>query len=194
MANEEHLRILRKGIQAWNVWRNESLNIRIDLCSADLTLNSLTGANLANVDLQGANFNAAIVDKANLDRSNLHSANLQRANLRQSHLFGAILDHANLQDADLSWSNLSAASLTNANLTSANLSGANFCNTTLRGANLAYCLVGWTQFDCIDLSSTKGLELVHHREPSIIGLTRFTCQKGRFRRSSYAALEFPSRS
>ena len=37
MANEEHLAILRQGVEAWNKWRHRNLGISPDLRKADLT-------------------------------------------------------------------------------------------------------------------------------------------------------------
>jgi hypothetical protein len=36
MANPEHLQILRQGIEAWNQWRRENMDITPDLSEADL--------------------------------------------------------------------------------------------------------------------------------------------------------------
>ena len=178
MANDEHLNILNKGVEAWNSWRSETSAIRVDLCGVDLTLRLLTNVNFSNVDLTAANLNGAFLDRSNLERANLVGANLQRAVLREAHLFGATLEYANLPDTDLSWSNLAATNLSKADLRDAVLVGANLCNATLREANLANCQVGWTQFDCVDLSSAKALESVHHREPSIIGIDTIYLSKG----------------
>ena len=41
MANEEHLRIIKQGVEAWNRWRKENLEIMPDLSKANLN-----GANL----------------------------------------------------------------------------------------------------------------------------------------------------
>ena len=71
MANDEHVAILKKGVEAWNAWRDENPDIRPDL----------RGANLR---------------EANLSRANLAGADLSRANL-----FWACLNHADLTGADL---------------------------------------------------------------------------------------------
>ncbi len=44
MANEEHLAILRQGVDAWNAWRQAHGDITPDLA----------GANLGRIDLVGA--------------------------------------------------------------------------------------------------------------------------------------------
>jgi hypothetical protein len=36
MANPEHLAILKQGVEAWNRWRLEHVDIRPDLTDADL--------------------------------------------------------------------------------------------------------------------------------------------------------------
>ncbi len=36
MANEEHLKLLRQGVEAWNRWREEILGVRPDLSGVDL--------------------------------------------------------------------------------------------------------------------------------------------------------------
>ena len=36
MANEEHLKILRQGMEAWNKWGEENPEIRPDLIGANL--------------------------------------------------------------------------------------------------------------------------------------------------------------
>ena len=36
MANEEHVAILKKGVEAWNAWRDENPDIRLDFSNAFL--------------------------------------------------------------------------------------------------------------------------------------------------------------
>ncbi len=52
MAEPEHVRILRKGVQAWNLWRNSHPDMRPDLRGANLTEADLNGANLISVEHQ----------------------------------------------------------------------------------------------------------------------------------------------
>jgi hypothetical protein len=71
MANEEHLKILRQGVAAWNRWREEHRDIAPNLVYADLRGAHLEGGDLSRADLFGAN----------LPRANLLGANLLGANL-----------------------------------------------------------------------------------------------------------------
>ncbi len=45
MANEEHLKILKQGAEAWNRWREKNPKIKRDLTKADLYRANLRGAN-----------------------------------------------------------------------------------------------------------------------------------------------------
>jgi uncharacterized protein YjbI with pentapeptide repeats len=47
MANDDHVAMLRKGVDAWNTWRDKNLNIRPDLSGVDLSRANLGGAILA---------------------------------------------------------------------------------------------------------------------------------------------------
>ena len=61
MANEEHLKILKQGVEQWNKWRLENA-IRPDLSDANLS-----GADLrASADLSGANLSGANLSRADL--------------------------------------------------------------------------------------------------------------------------------
>ena len=64
MANQEHLDILKQGVDEWNKWRGENSEIRPDLSGAylreaDLREANLFGANLRGADLGGADLRGA---------------------------------------------------------------------------------------------------------------------------------------
>ena len=59
MANQEHLVILKRGVQAWNLWRQEHANIRPDLRGANLREVRLVEADLSGADLSDANLTGA---------------------------------------------------------------------------------------------------------------------------------------
>src|SRR5947208_2284172 len=130
MANEEHLKILKQGVEQWNKWRLENAT-RPDLGGAELFNANLSGTNLSRADLSGTSLSDANLSRANLSDANLSDANLSGANLSGANLSGANLSGANLNDASLS-----DANLLRANLSKAKLRGAILADVDLRGANL----------------------------------------------------------
>ncbi len=141
MANQEHIDILRQGVEIWNQWRKENPSIAVDLREANLA-----GANLAEADLKWVNLQGVDLSKANLCDANLTGARLTSANLATVSLTGAILHMANLSNAYLQNASLFRASLNGAILFEANLSGADLMNaslvnTDLRKANVSDCRV-----------------------------------------------------
>ncbi len=84
MANRKHLKILKQGVDAWNKWRKENLEIKPDLTEAKLYEADLSEADLFGVNLSGADLNGAT----------LSGAKLIRADLKETELDGAILDNA----------------------------------------------------------------------------------------------------
>jgi uncharacterized protein YjbI with pentapeptide repeats len=157
MANDEHVALLKQGVDAWNRWRDENSEVRPDLTEADLFAADLTRTNLRGANLNGANLREADLREANLREANLVGANLFRAHLVQAHLSNANLTGANLTGANLVMAiafhanlvlanfggatlaamNLTGSNLTGANLTGASLNGANLTGASLNGANLS---------------------------------------------------------
>ncbi len=121
MANEEHLRILKRGAYVWNRWREENPGIEPDLFEADLFGADLSGAKLSGAKLSGADLRGADLRGANLTRADLSGANLGEADLSKADLSGADLSGADLSGADLSEANLSGADLSGANFFKVNL-------------------------------------------------------------------------
>ena len=81
MANEEHLRLIKQGVDAWNKWRGDHGDTRPDLSGANFSGGKLIGANLIEADLRSAN-----LLEANLITVNLTEANLSAAGAAASHL------------------------------------------------------------------------------------------------------------
>ena len=93
MANEEHVKILKQGVEVWNKWREETL------AKPDLRIANLSGATLSGADLKWADLSGANLDEADLYRADLSGANLEGANLYRTDLTGADLTGANLREA-----------------------------------------------------------------------------------------------
>ncbi len=203
MANEEHLAILKKGVGAWNEWR-EHADIRPDLSFAKLNEANLFGAKLDEANLRGANLGGANLSRADLSWANLGGAGLVGANLRGANLYGvglmaaeltqadlseanlswaslggAHLGWAHLNRADLGWANLSRADLGGANLSKANLRLANLNGAKLTETDFSEATLGWTVLGDVDLSTAKGLETVRHQGPSTIGVDTIYRSQGK---------------
>ena len=62
MANQEHLDILRQGVDGWNEWRKQRPEIRPDLTRANLGDAFLNRGDFIGTDLFGANLLWARLD------------------------------------------------------------------------------------------------------------------------------------
>ncbi len=178
MANQEHVDILKQGVEVWNQWRQEHLEIwrkeRRDIRP------DLNGIDLHETNLRRFNFLACYFRNANLSGVDFRRSSFSRADFRQADLSGAILSGTDLSGADLRMANLTGAHLGRADLMGAKLSGAilveaellgvNLNGVDLSGANLSRAKIDWTVFDQIDLSLVKGLETVNHAGPATLGI------------------------
>ena len=61
MANQEHLNMLKQGVEVWNQWRQEQQDVIPDLSGANLSGASLSRAKLSNAHLNGAYLSGASV-------------------------------------------------------------------------------------------------------------------------------------
>ena len=146
MANAEHLKWLREGVQKWNERRTRE-DFVPDLEEADIAGHEELGgdpiSNLGNVvDLSGINLSRAKLKRAELGSVNLSNADLFRADLTGCELNGANFDRANLDYADLrlastgSCADFKGAGLVCADLSGADFTGADFSNAILAEAKL----------------------------------------------------------
>ncbi|WP_051271659.1 pentapeptide repeat-containing protein [Fundidesulfovibrio putealis] len=184
MANQEHLDILAKGVEAWNAWRGENPIVVPDLSYAELANRALAvnepnldkvGINLSGAILRGAILEGAVLVfatlkgadltwancsvtnlyEANLEGAFLFEANLERAYLLNANLNAACLVGADLNCTDLNCANLSCADLRWANLRGANLSRADLKEANLKGANLSEGDLEGADLKNADLTSTN---------------------------------------
>jgi len=151
MANQEHLDILKQGVEVWNQWRKEHADIQPDLGGVDLT-----NANLRGADLTRANFNAANLSRADLTDAKLREATFIEADLVETTLIEADLYRANLSRANLHRTDLSQARLNKANLSGANLVRATLVNTNCTEAILTDCQIyGLSTWDVVLTGATQ---------------------------------------
>lgn len=189
MANQRHLAILKKGVEAWNEWRKNHPRVQpdlseTDLSGLDLSRANLSGANFFGADLHGANLfetdlSGADLAGADLSRVVLHGGDLRAARLYGANLSEAILRSAKLSEADLGRANLFHTDLIEVQLDKANLVQANLSTTRLWQADLNSAEIGDTTLGGIDLSEVAGLETVKHKYPSTLGIDTIYQSKGK---------------
>jgi uncharacterized protein YjbI with pentapeptide repeats len=139
MANQQHIDILKQGVEIWNEWRKQNSRKNVDLSDADLS---------------GHNLNEANFEGVNLSRAKLIGTNLVQAHLNSTKLYEADLSMADLTKANLRKAILMGANLRKANLTGASFLGAIFDDcTSFRGANLSEADLRETNLMYVDLSN-----------------------------------------
>jgi hypothetical protein len=173
MANQEHLDILKQGVEVWNEWRREYPSIE-----PDLSRTNLRGANLSYANLKGADFSGADLTWANLSKADFSGARLNEAKLTLTAFMEANLAAANLQKAELTLANLRGVILINADLRNSKLDRANLINADLSGADFTNAQIGNTAFDNVNLNEVKGLDTIYHFFPSSIGIDTIYRSKG----------------
>src|SRR6266516_4450759 len=155
MANQEHLDMLKLGVEVWNKWREEHPFIQPDLSRANLSRANLSEANLFRANLDGADLSEADLNWTILSKANLSGVDLRGKDLWVTNLPGANLSRANLSGIDLSEKDLSGTILTGANLSGANLSNQDLSNKDLSGADLSGANLSKTTLVGTNLANTK---------------------------------------
>ena len=123
MANPKYLAKLKEGVEAWNQWRKENPDVRIDLSGANFEGANLVEADLQSAELSGVTFKEADLSGANLILADLRFSGFQRARLHGTYLRAANLTAADFSGADLNGADLSGACLIMARMNQANLTG-----------------------------------------------------------------------
>lgn len=129
MANQEHVKNIKQGVEHWNKWRAENPDIVPDLAWANLVGIDLAGANFENANmklafcrggnLEGVNFRNATLYGINLEESNSKGADMEGASLEGAHLRKADLTQSNLRNTNMKLANLQDSILTDVDLTGA---------------------------------------------------------------------------
>jgi hypothetical protein len=194
MANNEHVAILKEGVEVWNKWREENPEIRPDLSKAFIPGLKLALANFRNVDLSFANIRGVDLREADLVGADLSGADLSGANLRNSNMSQSSLKAANLFVANLSKANLSEAILSKADLYGTMLDGAilndaTFHETLIRSvhfenASILNARFGFTILSDVNINNNIiDLDTAKHDAPSTIGIDTIHRSKGKIAES-----------
>jgi hypothetical protein len=180
MANNEHLRILERGIEVWNNWRERYPDVQPDLSGVKSgLLPKISKAKHAiPMHIRKIQPSGLFGHKADIYDSNFTGANFAEANFAYADFTGAILIDANLAGADLRGATFRYTNLWRANLNGALLGYANLSNANLKDANLSNVHLNGTIFTNNNLSKVKGLDTATHAGPSRISIDTIYSSKG----------------
>jgi uncharacterized protein YjbI with pentapeptide repeats len=184
MTRDQQIELLKRGVDAWNDWRQNNPNVEVDLSNAtfgdikvpkiDLRSANLKGARLRWAYMREARLFHATLDKADLQIADLSRADLRQASLQKTQLAGAYLRQANLEDANLRGAhlvgvNMDHVNLRNADLTNANLRNAVLVDVDLTKAKMNGCRVYGTSVWNTDTTDAEqgGLIITRERESDI---------------------------
>jgi uncharacterized protein YjbI with pentapeptide repeats len=143
MSNLEHMKILKRGVEAWNKWRMSHPILEPDLHRTSLRRADLRGVNLTRTDLSYADLSGADLVAASLIGADLTGADVSHADLSYADLRGADLRGTDFSYADIKGATLADAQIDYAIISLSLLRGERFTGTDLGRANFSYaCLVG----------------------------------------------------
>jgi uncharacterized protein YjbI with pentapeptide repeats len=175
MANQQHLDVLKQGMETWNKWRQEYPDIQPDLSETHLHKIDLgmvlhtTGPYPVHTEKRVVNLRGCKLYSTDLVGSNLHGADLRNADLQGSNLSRADLREANLGES---------------NLTNVYLYGTDLTKADLTGADVTRAVIGMTIFGDIDLRGVLALKKVFHEDHRLSGRIRSIVHEGSFQRYS----------
>jgi uncharacterized protein YjbI with pentapeptide repeats len=133
VAKENHVILIKQGVDVWNAWREENFYTRPDLSNAYLGYTDLRGVNLRVADLSDADFSGTDLSGAKFGGAELSYADFSYAELNDADLRGADLSYADFSGADLMGANFRLASLIDSCLENADLTGAKLWETQRGG-------------------------------------------------------------
>lgn len=156
MANPEHIRILRAGVEVWNQWRKKNSDVEPDLRGANLQGANLRKVRLSNAQLTEANFKNADLTNADFVKANLHEADFSEAILSRANFYRAVLTRSSFLKADCRNTIFSKANLEKSNLQKAELMATLALKTNFADANITgACIQDWSINSETNLKSIK---------------------------------------
>ena len=133
--NRQHLAILKKGVKAWNKWRERNPDIIPQLTGIDLLDENCRDLSRYNLDY--ADLNDVRGTDISFRDASLNKAHLKNVKFNESDFSRASLVGANLENAEFNSIWFGQADLTQANFRGASLSFTNFENANMYMANLS---------------------------------------------------------
>ncbi|HEY0605250.1 MAG TPA: toll/interleukin-1 receptor domain-containing protein [Herpetosiphonaceae bacterium] len=163
MANEEHLAIVRQGIEVWNQWRRENPLSSSGIEEGALNHPDFSRADLRNTDLRNGNFQGVDFSGADLRKADLRNAD-----------FGPFVIGCTGSDGE----KLPPSLFTVPVFALTDLTEVDFSGCKLNRANFSDARVGLTVFGNVDLRPVQGLDTVKHLAPSTIGIDTLYRSRG----------------
>jgi len=160
MANQRLLKLLEKGANYWNSWREKNPIKKIDLSGAELQFSSFenfdfSNANLSKVNLANSNLSGSNLSGADLSDAYCPDAEFINTNMRTAILYNADLNHANFFSADLAAATLIKTDLSHAYFTRANLTDAAFCEANIESGEFNTAILDRADFRDAVLTSSR---------------------------------------
>jgi hypothetical protein len=143
MAEYVALKMVTRGVEAWNRWRRENPSMK--------------------PDLSGVGFNTSSCNLHDFRNANLSDVSFRGAEIWSADLSGCNLDRSAFDETDLYFVDLIGASLRNASLADTRLR-----NVDLDGADVSGTHFGRTEIHGVDLSAVRGLAETVHSGVSMI--------------------------
>lgn len=155
MANQDQVSLLDQGVEIWNNWRDDNLDVKPDLSDSDLSSCDLAGANLKFANLEGVSFYRSDLTGANFSSAKLLSAYFERATLNDTCFDKADLLYANLSKAYIENSSFISASLRRVEAYESSFRNSNFDQASLRKAEITSSDLEGSSFKGADLSGVS---------------------------------------
>lgn len=189
MTESEHLKILQKGVKAWNEWRASKQKFSPKIPTADFHHAELDGVNFSYMSFPSGKFRDADLFDANLENTYIYHADFRASRLNRANFVDAKLHQVDFRRATAQGTIFRRTELVEVNFSETSLLGADFRgasidNVTFIGASFAKAKfenakIGYNTFASVDLSEVKGLDLVEHFGPSSIGIDTLFLSKGK---------------
>jgi uncharacterized protein YjbI with pentapeptide repeats len=144
MANEQHLAILRQGVEVWNEWRKNNPEIEP----------VLSNVNFNGADLSDADFSLSNLRKADFTEANLTDSYFEKANLKCSELRGAILGKSDVLEIAY-FEEIEGIPFNTDEDNDENFIESSFENKTLRGIDFSSSILTAARFHRANLINTS---------------------------------------
>lgn len=143
----EAKKILDKGVQEWNDWRQTHGQLFIDFSKM-----KFEDLDLSKIELRNADFSYSEFKKVNFQYADLSSCKLVEAQFINCDMEGVNLCFADALMAEFKHSDLNYSKLGNASFAATNLTGSSFEGVELEGVNLKHANLSNTKMNNADLS------------------------------------------